>query len=217
MDPVISLREVSKRYGAETALDKVSFEVPRGTVFALLGENGAGKTTAIRIMLGLAQADAGQADVLGLSRAKQGLEIRQPRRLRGGAAHALRMDDRRRDRLVHRRLLRPDFLPEYLRLADKFRLPPGRKIKALSKGMRAKVALSLALANGPELLVLDEPTSGLDAAGPPRIPGEHGRSRRARARRCFSPAIRSAKSSAWPTSWPSSARASCCWSSAWTS
>ncbi len=62
---------MTKHFGSETALDKVSLEVPRGVVFALLGENGAGKTTAIRIMLGLAEADAGRAEVLGLSSATQ--------------------------------------------------------------------------------------------------------------------------------------------------
>jgi ABC-2 type transport system ATP-binding protein len=77
MDPVIRLDKVTRRYGAETALDEVSFEVPRGVVFALLGENGAGKSTAIRIMLGLATANSGRAKVLGLDSATQGLQIRQ--------------------------------------------------------------------------------------------------------------------------------------------
>ena len=76
MDPIIRLKNVSKRFGAEVALDDVSLEVPSGVVFALLGENGAGKTTAIRIMLGLADANSGQAEVLGLPSAAQGLEIR---------------------------------------------------------------------------------------------------------------------------------------------
>ena len=62
MDPVIRLDKLTKRFGAETALAEVSLEVPRGAVFALLGENGAGKTTAIRIMLGLAEANSGHAE-----------------------------------------------------------------------------------------------------------------------------------------------------------
>jgi ABC-2 type transport system ATP-binding protein len=65
VDAVIRLQELSKRYGRELALDRVSLEVPPGVVFALLGENGAGKTTAIRILLGLARATAGRAEVLG--------------------------------------------------------------------------------------------------------------------------------------------------------
>ena len=77
MTAVIRLDKLTKRFGTETALDAVSLEVPPGVVFALLGENGAGKTTAIRIMLGLAEANSGQAEVLGLGSAKQGLAIRQ--------------------------------------------------------------------------------------------------------------------------------------------
>lgn len=163
MEPVIRLREVTKRFGANTALDKVSLEVPPGAVFALLGENGAGKTTAIRILLGLIEASSGRAEVLGFGSAAQGLAIR------------------RRVGYVPERPTLYDwmtvadigwftagfygdgFLPRYLELAAQFGLPQRRKLKALSRGMRAKVSLSLAMAHDPELLVLDEPTSGLDA------------------------------------------------------
>ena len=162
MDPVIRLDKVTKRFGAETALREVSLEVPPGVVFALLGENGAGKTTAIRIMLGLAEATSGEAQVLGHSSAKQGLIIRQ----RVGYVPE-------RPTLYEWMTVEeigwftagfygPGFLPEYSRLAAGFGLPPRKRLQALSKGMHAKVALALALAHGPELLVLDEPTSGLD-------------------------------------------------------
>ena len=162
MSPVIEFHEVSKRYGKEIALDRVSLEVPGGSVFALLGENGAGKTTAIRILLGLAEPDGGRSAALGLDSAAKGLDIR------------------RRVGYVPERLTfyewmtveevgwftagfhSADYLPEYRRLIAQFDLPPRRAIKSLSKGMRAKVALSLAMAHDPELLVLDEPTSGLD-------------------------------------------------------
>src|SRR5512134_1877091 len=75
--PAIRLEQVSKLYGREIALANVTLEVPRGVVFALLGENGAGKTTAIRIMLGLTEPTAGSAEVLGLRSAAEGLKIRQ--------------------------------------------------------------------------------------------------------------------------------------------
>ena len=77
MTAVIRLDKLTKCFGAETALREVSLEVPPGVVFALLGENGAGKTTAIRIMLGLAEPDSGHAEVLGRPSATQGLAIRQ--------------------------------------------------------------------------------------------------------------------------------------------
>jgi ABC-2 type transport system ATP-binding protein len=162
MESVIRLHKVTKRFGSQLALKEVTLAVPRGVVFALLGENGAGKTTAIRIMLGLTEADWGQAEVLGLNSRTQGLEIRRrvgyvPERptlyewmtvaeigwfTAGFYGHG--------------------YLENYRRLVAEFELPKTRKLSALSKGMRAKVSLALAMAHEPELLVLDEPTSGLD-------------------------------------------------------
>jgi ABC-2 type transport system ATP-binding protein len=163
MQPVIRLDNVTKRFGANTALSGVSLEVPPAVVFALLGENGAGKTTAIRIMLGLIEANSGRAEVLGLSSATRGLEIRrrvgyvpeQPTLYEWMTVAEIGW--------FTAGFYGDGFLPKYLELADQFGLPKRRKLKALSKGMRAKVSLSLAMAHDPELLVLDEPTSGLDA------------------------------------------------------
>src|SRR3954469_1489864 len=76
MNPVLQLQSITKRYGSQTALDNVSLDVPSGVVCALLGENGAGKTTAIRILLGLSEPDAGQATVLGLDSTRQGQLVR---------------------------------------------------------------------------------------------------------------------------------------------
>ena len=163
MPPVIRLDRLTKRFGAEIALDAVSMEVPPGVVFALLGENGAGKTTAIRIMLGLAQPNSGQAEVLGLSSSKQGLTIRQ--RVGYVAERPTLYDWMTVEEIgwFTAGFYGPGFLPEYAKLVAQFALPAKKKLKALSKGTRAKVVLSLALAPQPDLLVLDEPTSGLDA------------------------------------------------------
>jgi len=163
MAPVIRLDKVSKRFGHEVALDQVSLEVPPGVVFALLGENGAGKTTAIRILLGLAEPDAGSAEVLGLPSAAEGLAIRH--RV-GYVPERLSLYDWMTVREIGwftAGFYGNGFLPEYQRLVSQFGLPEGKRIKGLSKGMRAKVALSLAMAHQPDVLVLDEPTSGLDA------------------------------------------------------
>jgi len=163
MADVIRLNEITKRFGSEMALDRVSLAVPPGVVFALLGENGAGKTTAIRIMLGLAEPDIGYAEVLGLPSAKRGMEIR--RRV-GYVPERLSLYDWMTVAEIGwftAGFYGDGYLPEYRRLVSQFTLPETKRIKGLSKGMRAKVALSLALAHQPELLVLDEPTSGLDA------------------------------------------------------
>ena len=163
MEPVIRLSRLSKHFGSQIALREVSFEVPPGVVFALLGENGAGKTTAIRIMLGLAEPNSGTTEVLGLPSATRGLEIR--RRVGYVPEHPTLYEWMTVAEIgwFAAGFYGDGFLSEYLRLAGEFGLPRRRKLKALSKGMRAKVSLSLALALNPELLVLDEPTSGLDA------------------------------------------------------
>ena len=163
MHSVIRLEEVRKSFGAEKALDGVSLDVPPGVVFALLGENGAGKTTAIRILLGLLDADAGRAEVLGLPSASAGIEIR--RRVGYVAERPTLYDWMTVDEIgwFTAAFYGDGFLTEYRRLAEQYALPPKRKMQSLSKGMRAKVSLALATAHQPELLILDEPTSGLDA------------------------------------------------------
>jgi ABC-2 type transport system ATP-binding protein len=162
MSAVIELTNVTKQYGPHTALADVSLAVPPGVVFALLGENGAGKTTAIKLMLGLTEPTTGDVRVLGLDSRRDGFEIR-----------------RRVGYLPERPTLyewmtaaeigwftagfyADGFEQEFRNLVAGFHVPLDRKLSQLSKGMRAKVALSLAMAHQPELLVLDEPTSGLD-------------------------------------------------------
>lgn len=163
MTPIIRTENLVKRFGRQAALDGVSFDVPPGVVFGLLGENGAGKTTLIRILLGLLRADAGRSSVLGLDPVGQGLEIR---RRTGYVPEVLHLYDWMTvDQIgwFSAPFYPAGYLSEYRRLIQRFGLAPRRRIDALSKGMKAKVGLALALAHEPELLVLDEPTSGLDA------------------------------------------------------
>jgi ABC-2 type transport system ATP-binding protein len=164
MNPVIEFNSLSKRFGQIAALDELSLQVPEGSVFALLGENGAGKSTAIRILLGLERATRGTASVLGLDSVRQGLQIR---RVVGYVP----------DRPMHYDWMtirelgwftggfydnHQSVIDNYLRFVEQFGLDPNQKIGTLSKGMNAKVALTLALAHDPKILILDEPTSGLD-------------------------------------------------------
>ncbi len=160
--PVIRLEQVTKFFGREAALVDVTLEVPRGVVFALLGENGAGKTTAIRILLGLTHADSGRAEVLGLDSRREGLQIRH--RVGCVSERPTLYEWMTVDEIgwFTAGFYGEGFLPRFRQLAAQFKLPSGKKVKELSKGMRAKAALALALGHDPELLILDEPTSGLD-------------------------------------------------------
>lgn len=162
MDSVMSWDQVTKRYGRQVALRDVSLEIPPGVVFALLGENGAGKTTAIRIALGLVAPDSGSAQVLGLDSQQQDLQIRQS--VGYVSEQPALYDWMTVDELgwFAAGFYGDNYLERFGEQVERFGLPAEKTIKSLSKGMRAKVALSLALANDPQLLILDEPTSGLD-------------------------------------------------------
>ena len=142
------------------ALKDVSFTLPRGAVMGFIGENGAGKTTTIKAVLGLIRKDSGDISVLGGSiedasiRAKIGvvfddLHLHKTLRIRQAAKifpHLYEDWD-------------ADLFKEYL---NRFNLDAEKKIKDLSRGMRMKLSIALALSHHPELLILDEPTSGLD-------------------------------------------------------
>jgi ABC-2 type transport system ATP-binding protein len=162
MSAAIELQSVSKTYPGKVALDRLSLSVPAGAIFALLGDNGAGKSTTIRILNGLTPADAGVARVLGLDAWGDAARLRQ----RIGY-----VPERPRfyDWMTVSQLgwftagfQRPGYLDRYHELTREFLLDPHARVSILSKGQYAKVALALALAIDPEVLILDEPTSGLD-------------------------------------------------------
>jgi ABC-2 type transport system ATP-binding protein len=162
-EAVVQFERVTKRFGTQTALDDVSWQIPPGTIFALLGENGAGKTTALRILLGLLEPSAGRVRVLGLDPQADGLAVR--RRVGYLPEQPALYDWMTVGELGWFASGFYDgagFLENYRRLAGELDVPWEKKLKSLSKGTRAKAALALALAQDPELLVLDEPTSGLD-------------------------------------------------------
>ena len=163
MSTVFQLDHVTKRYRTQLALDDVSLSSGPGVVVALLGENGAGKTTALKILLGLTEPEAGRAEVFGMDSRRHGLEIR--RRVGYVPEQPVFYDWMTVEETGWFAAgFYPDkYLDRYRDLVYRFELPLDRRVKDLSKGMRAKVALSLAMAHEPELLVLDEPTSGLDS------------------------------------------------------
>lgn len=164
-DTAVSLDRVSKRFGATRALDEISMEVRRGEMFGLIGPDGAGKTTTIRLMCGLLRPDAGRIAVLGKDPIKEHASITrsagyfsQRFSLYGDLSideniaffaeiHGLSHYTERRNRLLDMTQLTP-FRD---RLADR-----------LSGGMKQKLALACTLVHEPEIILLDEPTTGVD-------------------------------------------------------
>jgi ABC-2 type transport system ATP-binding protein len=161
---VIETHGLSKQYRGAFAVRDLDLAVPEGSISALLGPNGSGKTTTIRMLLGLAHPTAGNGFVFGqaISDEAAGIEIRQrtgyvgeDKRLYGYMTVA--------QILEFVRPVYPNWNPDREQaLLKRFDLPPGRKCKNLSKGMRTELALVLALSRGAELLILDEPSEGLD-------------------------------------------------------
>ena len=160
--PVVKIENLSKRFGSTIALDDVSLSIPSGVVFALLGENGAGKSTCLKTLLGLERPDSGSAEVLGMDSRKDGIKIRATV---GYVPESPALYDWMT--VAEIGWFTAGFYPtgfqtEFERLATEYELPLDRKIKKLSKGGRAKVSLALAAAHKPPLMIMDEPTSGLD-------------------------------------------------------
>jgi ABC-2 type transport system ATP-binding protein len=160
-DLSIHMEGVSKRY-PHFFLDNMSFELSEGNVLGFIGANGAGKSTTIRILMGLVHQDSGSVEVLGhpmpAEQTAAKLEIgfvSEDMRLYGAATLAWHM------KFVASMYPRWDqpYADELLR---RFDLRPEQKIKGFSHGQRVKAALLLALARQPRLLILDEPTTGLD-------------------------------------------------------
>jgi ABC-2 type transport system ATP-binding protein len=156
---VIAISGLTKRYRDVLAVDDLSLEVPTGSVCGLLGRNGAGKTTAFKCLLGFAKPDAGEVRFDGepLSPAtfvKLGFVPERPQ-LYGWLTVAQHLE------IVRRSQPRYDAKRASELLAT-FRLEPRKKAKRLSKGQQTALALIIALAHNPSLLILDEPASGLD-------------------------------------------------------
>ena len=153
---------LSKRYGGLAALEGLDLEVEQGGTVGYLGPNGSGKTTTIRLLLGLLRPSAGRAEIFGMDCWRRPLEVHArlahvpgdaglwPGLTGAETLHLLgrvqgAVDEAYRDELI-----------------DRFDLDPSRKVRTYSKGNRQKVVLIAALMSRADLLVLDEPTSGLD-------------------------------------------------------
>jgi ABC-2 type transport system ATP-binding protein len=160
----IQTAQLTKRYGAFDAIRALDLEVARHGITGFLGRNGAGKSTTIRMLLGMTRPTSGTGRVIGcrIDDRRESLAIR--RRVACVAEDKQTYAYMSVEEMIRfTRSFYPDWRPDLeRRLLDELGLPPQRKIEALSKGMRTKLALLLALARRPELLILDEPSEGLD-------------------------------------------------------
>jgi ABC-2 type transport system ATP-binding protein len=161
-ETIIRTEGLTRRFGGKTVVDRLDLAVPRGAIYALFGDNGAGKSTTIRMLMGLLPPDAGRAEILGEDCWSAAIGLRH--RV-GYVPEKPRFYDWMTVREIGwftAGFHRGGFLGRYLDLVGHFHLDATSKLKTLSKGGYAKVGLALALAPDPEVLVLDEPTSGLD-------------------------------------------------------
>ena len=163
---IVETSELRKSYDNVEALRGLNLQVPAGSICGFLGRNGVGKTTTMKILLGMTRPTAGEARVFGLPAAAPASSVE----IRGRTAFVseekdlypyMTVEEMVRFTTAFSPRWRTDLQQRYLRT---FELPLERKVKSLSRGMRTKLALLLALCRGAELLVLDEPTAGLDPA-----------------------------------------------------
>ncbi|MEQ1829187.1 MAG: ABC transporter ATP-binding protein [Pirellula sp.] len=162
LDNVVEVRDLSRRFGDLTALDQISLDVEKGFVYGLVGVNGAGKTTLIKHLLGLLRAKQGTVRVFGFDPASHPVEVLQ----RIGYLSEERempewmsIDELMRYTAAFHSKWDHSLAQELL---STFRLDGSKKIRNLSKGMRAQAGLVAAVSHRPDLLLLDEPSTGLD-------------------------------------------------------
>lgn len=159
---VVHTRNLSLSYGQRRGIQNVNLQISAGEIFGFLGPNGAGKTTTIRVLLGFLKSRSGSAAVLGLDCWTESHQIRADVGYVAGDVRLYPWLTTRRALKISGQIRRRDVLTEGLNLAERFRLEVDLPVRKMSRGNRQKVALVLALAHRPQLVVLDEPTSGLD-------------------------------------------------------
>lgn len=168
MENVVSINGISKKYGKALVLDNVSLEIPKGSIFGLVGRNGAGKTTLMRIITGLSEPTSGSYSISGVSssdknilsvRRRMGSIIENPAVFRNLSAY-----DNLKLQYINLGMTSFDSIPELLELVEL--KDTGRKTAGkFSLGMRQRLGIAVALCGNPDILILDEPINGLDPQG----------------------------------------------------
>jgi ABC-2 type transport system ATP-binding protein len=160
----LSVERVSKSFQAQRAVQELSFEVPRGSIFGLLGPNGSGKTTTIRMILKILLPDEGEVRVLGRELDNEGKKKVGYLPEERGLYRGMRVEDQIAFFGALRGLSRAEARRRALQWLERFEAKDwvGRKVQELSKGMQQKVQFIGTILHEPELVILDEPFAGLD-------------------------------------------------------
>lgn len=159
----ISAAGLTKRFGRVLAVDGIELSVPVGSVYGFLGRNGAGKTTTIQMLMGMLAPTAGQMRVMGFDPLREDVAMK---RVVSYVPERVQMYDWMTvgEIVGFGENIHPHWQTSTAEgLIERFELPLDRKVGTLSRGMQGKLALALAMASHPKLLILDDPTMGLDA------------------------------------------------------
>ncbi|AFM43436.1 ABC-type multidrug transport system, ATPase component [Desulfosporosinus acidiphilus SJ4] len=160
-EDILSVQNLTKSF-KDFSLQSVSFNLPRGYVMGFIGPNGSGKTTTLKLIMNLLHKDSGEIKVFGLDHQKHALELKERLGFVFDENHFyddLTIQDMSRIVASFYKNWQPKTFAGYLK---DFNLNPKQKIKQLSKGMKMKFSLAVALSHQAELLIMDEPTAGLD-------------------------------------------------------
>ena len=163
--PAIHVQGLQKSYDKLEVLRGVDFDIPRGSIFALLGSNGAGKTTVVRILSTLLKADAGTASVSGFDVATQAANVRESISLTGQFAAVDEILSGRENLVLIARLRHlkdPGTIADDLLARFELTDAAARKVATYSGGMRRRLDIAMSLIGNPPVIFLDEPTAGLD-------------------------------------------------------
>ena len=159
---ILTTQGLGKRYGTKVGVEDVNLEVHPGTIFGFLGPNGSGKTTAIRLLLGFLKPTAGVGQILGLDCWRQSHRIKRDVGYLAGDVRLYSWLTVRNALPILSGARKQNLDAAGLALAERFALNPDKPVRKMSRGMRQKLGLILALVHESKLIVLDEPTSGLD-------------------------------------------------------
>ncbi len=157
----LKIEKLSKEY-EDFKLDDVSFELPKGMVMGLVGENGAGKTTIIKLILNAIEKSGGQIDIFGMDNTKEEIACKERIGYVADEDYLIVTSNIKNYAKAFAHIYRNWDQELFEKYAKMWGLPPKKKFSTYSKGMKTKAMLALTLAHHPDLLILDEPTAGLD-------------------------------------------------------